>query len=167
MSQVFVKDEGPGLRKDQTKPPSPRPRPYGHPSDVDCHNREDFERSGDENIHAKPIPNYDIGQAIKNLGVIDAWKYGDDSILYAIKGKWIGERDIDELNPKFEPDSIVKTVIKRFETRAEFGFKKYGTTLDRTDLSILDWIQHVQDELHDGILYLEKLKQTLGGKNKG
>ena len=27
----------------------------------------------------------------------------------------------------------------------------------------LDWINHAQQELQDGILYLEKLKQTLGG----
>jgi hypothetical protein len=61
----------------------------------------------------------------------------------------------------FQPDSIVQAVVKRFVDRAEFGHKKYGTDLDRTDLSIEDWIQHAQDELHDGILYLEKLKETL------
>jgi hypothetical protein len=60
-------------------------------------------------------------------------------------------------------DSIVDTVIDKFVTRAKFGKNKYGTDLDRTDLSVIDWITHVQEELHDGILYLEKLKQTLGG----
>jgi hypothetical protein len=60
-------------------------------------------------------------------------------------------------------DSIVDTVIDKFVTRAKFGKNKYGTDLDRTDLSVVDWITHAQDELHDGILYLEKLKQTLGG----
>ena len=58
-------------------------------------------------------------------------------------------------------DSIVDTVIDKFVTRAKFGKNKYGTDLDRTDLSVVDWITHAQDELHDGILYLEKLKQTL------
>ncbi len=61
-------------------------------------------------------------------------------------------------------DSIVDTVIDKFVTRAKFGKNKYGTDLDRTDLSVVDWINHAQDELHDGILYLEKLKQTLSGK---
>lgn len=61
-------------------------------------------------------------------------------------------------------DSIVQTIIDRFESRAAFGKQKYGTDLDRTDLSVVDWIQHIQDELHDGILYLEKLKQVLNGK---
>ena len=31
----------------------------------------------------------------------------------------------------------------------------------RTDLKTKDWIQHAQEELMDGILYLEKLKQTI------
>jgi len=61
-------------------------------------------------------------------------------------------------------DSIVDTVIDKFVTRAKFGKNKYGTDLDRTDLSVVDWITNTQEELHDGILYLEKLKQTLSGK---
>ena len=42
---------------------------------------------------------------------------------------------------------------------------KYGTNLDRTDLSTLDWIQHAQEELMDGILYLEKMKQHISDGN--
>jgi len=61
-------------------------------------------------------------------------------------------------------DSIVDTIVDKFVSRARFGKNKYGTDLDRTDLSVIEWINHVQDELHDGILYLEKLKQTLSGK---
>jgi hypothetical protein len=57
------------------------------------------------------------------------------------------------------PDSIVQAVVQSFLTRAALGHKKYGTTLDRTDLKPLDWIQHAQEELMDGILYLEKLKK--------
>ena len=58
-------------------------------------------------------------------------------------------------------DSIVASVIEKFKSRSAVGIAKYGTTLDRTDLGILDWIQHAQEELMDGILYLEKLKKTL------
>ena len=61
-------------------------------------------------------------------------------------------------------DSIVDTIVDKFVSRAKFGKNKYGTDLDRTDLSVVDWITHAQDGLHDGILYLEKLKQTLSGK---
>jgi len=56
-------------------------------------------------------------------------------------------------------DSVVMSVIKQFKGRADFGMQKYGTNMDRQDLSVLDWIQHAQEEHMDAILYLEKLKQ--------
>jgi hypothetical protein len=62
-----------------------------------------------------------------------------------------------------EMDSIVTAVIGKFKFRADMGKAKYGTDLDRTDLSVLDWIKHAQEEHMDAILYLEKLKQTLSG----
>jgi hypothetical protein len=63
-------------------------------------------------------------------------------------------------------DSIVRAVIESFITRAELGKQKYGKTLDRTDLSVAEWIQHAQEEHMDAILYLEKLKQMLlGGRS--
>lgn len=61
-------------------------------------------------------------------------------------------------------DSIVKSVIKNFEKRSIIGYLKYGTNLDRTDLTKLQWINHLQEELMDACLYLEKLKQELDGK---
>lgn len=58
-------------------------------------------------------------------------------------------------------DSIVNSVISAFIGRSNIGLQKYGTTLDRDDLSALDWIQHAQEEHMDAILYLEKLKTKL------
>jgi hypothetical protein len=63
-------------------------------------------------------------------------------------------------------DSIVRSVVQAFLQRAAVGKQKYGTTLDRTDLSVLEWIQHAQEEHMDAILYLEKLKQILGGPGR-
>lgn len=57
-------------------------------------------------------------------------------------------------------DTIVDSVIQKFLQRSARGQAKYGTTLDRTDLSTEDWILKAQEELMDGILYLEKLKHT-------
>ena len=65
-----------------------------------------------------------------------------------------------------EADTIVASVIKRFQDRSALGQKKYGTTLDRTDLKTLDWIQHAQEELMDGILYLERLKKEMTSSEK-
>ena len=56
-------------------------------------------------------------------------------------------------------DSIVESVINQFKERSEVGIKKYGTTLDRNDLTTLEWINHAQQEAMDFCLYLEKLKQ--------
>jgi hypothetical protein len=67
--------------------------------------------------------------------------------------------------PKY--DSVVSAVVSAFQKRAEFGQKKYGTTLDRNDLTFLQWVQHAQEELMDAILYLEKLKQIQSGLNSG
>jgi hypothetical protein len=58
-------------------------------------------------------------------------------------------------------DTILESVINQFRERSEVGIKKYGTTLDRTDLSSLEWISHAQQEAMDFVLYLEKLKQTI------
>ena len=60
-------------------------------------------------------------------------------------------------------DSIVSSIIEKFKQRSAFGKAKYGTDLDRTDLSVLQWVIHAQEEHMDAILYLEKLKQTLIG----
>jgi hypothetical protein len=56
-------------------------------------------------------------------------------------------------------DSIVRSIIQQFEERSVKGKEKYGTDLDRTDLSLLEWIEHAKQEHMDAILYLEKLKQ--------
>jgi hypothetical protein len=60
-----------------------------------------------------------------------------------------------------QTDSIVEEVIDLFRKRSEEGLKKYGTTLDRDDLSEMEWIQHLQEELMDAILYLTKLKNKI------
>jgi hypothetical protein len=56
-------------------------------------------------------------------------------------------------------DTIVESVIEQFKQRSEVGIKKYNTTLDRKDLTRLEWLQHLQEELFDASLYIEKLKQ--------
>jgi hypothetical protein len=55
-------------------------------------------------------------------------------------------------------DSIVESVVNQFKQRSEVGINKYGVTLDRDDLSTLQWLKHLQEELMDATLYIEKLK---------
>jgi hypothetical protein len=60
-----------------------------------------------------------------------------------------------------ELDSIVESVVVKYKERANLGLSKYGTNLDRTDLNVKDWVEHLQQELMDAVLYLEKLKSEL------
>ncbi len=60
---------------------------------------------------------------------------------------------------QFELDSIVTTIIDQFKVRSAKGKAKYGVDLDRTDLTLLEWIEHAKQEHMDAILYLEKIKQ--------
>lgn len=67
----------------------------------------------------------------------------------------------EQVHIKHTSDSIVNSVIDSFIKRSNLGLQKYGTTLDREDLKVLDWIQHAQEEHMDAILYLEKLKREV------
>lgn len=61
-------------------------------------------------------------------------------------------------------DNITKTTINEFLERAEKGKMKYGCSLDRIDLIDIDYIQHLKEELMDGVLYLNKFLEM--NKNK-
>tara|TARA_R100000951_G_scaffold89001_1_gene77146 strand:+ start:8 stop:241 length:234 start_codon:yes stop_codon:yes gene_type:complete len=53
--------------------------------------------------------------------------------------------------------SIEEKVIAEIRQRAEKGEAKYGTTMDRDDLSLKEWLQHLKEELMDGIVYTQKI----------
>lgn len=55
---------------------------------------------------------------------------------------------------------LLDELFSEFANREQRGFLKYGTTMDRQDLSLEEWMQHFKEELMDGLLYLHKL-QTL------
>lgn len=61
---------------------------------------------------------------------------------------------------------IEDEVCRKIQDRAEFGLKKYGVSLERDDLSELEWLIHAQEEAMDLAGYLEvliqKKKQQLG-----
>ena len=66
---------------------------------------------------------------------------------------WTSTSTADE-SPR---DSIVESVINKYNKRSQTGIKKYNTTMDREDLSTLDWLRHAQEEAMDLSIYLEKL----------
>ena len=56
-------------------------------------------------------------------------------------------------------DSIVTSLMRKYEHRAKMGKEKYNTDMDRDDLSVIDWLRHAQEEAMDHSIYLEKLIQ--------
>ena len=54
-------------------------------------------------------------------------------------------------------DPVVEQVREKLKQRSEAGQRKYGTTLQRTDLSTGDWITHLQEELLDAANYCQVL----------
>ena len=56
--------------------------------------------------------------------------------------------------------------VQILRDRAEFGVRKYGTSMDRNDLTGADWCQHAIEEMLDGAQYLIRVKQDFEAKNK-
>lgn len=67
----------------------------------------------------------------------------------------------DRITKLFNTDTIILETIDKFLIRGELGLKKYGFTMDRNDLTIIDWINHAIEEQMDNILYLTKIKNEL------
>ena len=61
-------------------------------------------------------------------------------------------------------DTILESLLTKFRQRSEVGQRKYNTTLDRKDLTLIEWLNHAQEEAMDLCLYLEKIKTMLNDK---
>ena len=54
---------------------------------------------------------------------------------------------------------IEDSVSSKLTLRAKLGESKYGGTMEREDLTELQWLVHAQEEAMDLAVYLEKLIQ--------
>jgi len=52
-------------------------------------------------------------------------------------------------------DQIVLEVIEKYTKRSDVGIAKYGTTLETNNKD--NYLKHLQEELMDATLYLQKL----------
>jgi len=52
-------------------------------------------------------------------------------------------------------DQIVLEVIEKYAKRSDVGIAKYGTTLETNNKD--NYLKHLQEELMDATLYLQKL----------
>ena len=56
-------------------------------------------------------------------------------------------------------DPVVERVVDKFVGRSDVGFEKYGVTLEDDTSDMLAWLNHLQEEMMDAVLYLQKAKQ--------
>jgi hypothetical protein len=56
-------------------------------------------------------------------------------------------------------DPVVERVVDKFVGRSDVGYKKYGVTLEEDPSEMLEWLNHLQEELMDAVLYLQKAKE--------
>jgi hypothetical protein len=63
-----------------------------------------------------------------------------------------------------EMSSIEDTVCEKIQQRAELGKNKYGVTMERGDLKFVEWLVHLQEELMDSIVYLQRIIEEEGGE---
>ena len=78
--------------------------------------------------------------------------------------RWTMSTTNNPMQVNLETDIIVQEVKAKFEERSQVGIKKYGTTLERDDLSIEQWIEHAIEEAMDLTLYLSVIKKRLNEK---
>lgn len=61
-------------------------------------------------------------------------------------------------------DKNVLDVVQSYAYRAQKGFEKYGTTTERTDVDLQGWLNHLQEELMDATIYIQRIKAELESK---
>jgi len=59
--------------------------------------------------------------------------------------------------PIKQEDSILLAVMAKYYERSKRGQAKYGTNLDRKDIDLVGWLNHLQEELMDATLYIESI----------
>ena len=58
-------------------------------------------------------------------------------------------------------DPIVEAVISKYRERSDKGMETYGVTMEKANHSLDKWLQHLQEELMDATLYIEKVRRLL------
>lgn len=63
-------------------------------------------------------------------------------------------------------DPNVEIVIQKYRDRAKVGFAKYGVNTERDDIDLMGWLTHLQEELMDATIYIQRLKKEINNGNR-
>jgi len=84
---------------------------------------------------------------------------GGETITRRPFGGDVNDKEI--IKEAYKPDSVVQEAIDMFTSRAKKGLETYGTTMDREDLNLEQWLEHAIEEQADNLLYLIKSLKEL------
>ena len=137
-------------------------------------NKESNASTNNENIKTEDKKIIDEDQHLKLLeeekkvayekGKTDALnevKEGSDAAIAQLKKVIDSISRVEELDLRSFEKNIEEKVIEQIRQRARVGKNKYGVTMERTDLTIKEWVQHAQEEAMDLAVYLEKIKAVI------
>ena len=62
---------------------------------------------------------------------------------------------------KYKPDPTVERVLNRFKERSAVGFAKYTLSMNANPGDLKYWLKNIQEELMDGVAYIERTLQEL------
>lgn len=65
------------------------------------------------------------------------------------------------------PDANVEAVRQKLLDRSKVGLAKYGVTTERSDLDLVAWMRHLQEELLDAAVYIEAAVKRIEGEKNG
>ena len=65
-------------------------------------------------------------------------------------------QDVEDEDDTLDP--VVERVCQRLIDRSIVGQRKYGKKMTRQDIDFLGWLNHLQEELLDAAVYVERLK---------
>jgi hypothetical protein len=116
--------------------------------------QEDFNRKAEhivETVVKPQVERYERAKAIEVAAANLADPNVDKTENWIAGAKWMQEQKVE--------DPIVLSVMAKYYERSQVGIQKYGTMLNREDLTTVEWLTHLQEELMDATLYIERLKQ--------
>ena len=94
---------------------------------------------------------YDTSWSMSTFAIVD--NFGNKLWLNT-------ENDYFEMQKK---DAIVESVVAKYLRRSKVGIDKYGTTLQENNTD--NFLLHLQEELMDASLYIEKLMSQRNGES--
>jgi hypothetical protein len=73
-------------------------------------------------------------------------------------GYMVGRANVkDTLEKRPVTSRTLRAVVQDLKDREKMGIGKYGTTVDRTDLTDADWRRNLYEELLDASMYIKRL----------